>query len=179
MVPNTRRRQSSQSTNRQYDQSLAQLHERAANATGRPSTSDDRSTKIEELWAEINSGLDVTIPENFGPFLSRYLSRRAREVDNNERRARLCGCGNPMCNVLSGEMPARLQQPGGRFRQEPVTPERGREFVRMHSGCHAVQDALEAFDEARSEVRQNLIKIIRLGNSTANAPEIDEENIPT
>jgi hypothetical protein len=166
-------------TQSRYEQSLAQLHERATNATGRPSTDSEASEKIDELWTEINQGLDVTNPANFGPFLTKHLSKLARETPKSERRTRLCGCGNPMCNVLSGDLPARLKQPGGRFSTSEIKPQDARAFVRQHSPCHAVQDALESWSEARSEVRQNLARIIKLGNGAASTTKINEDNIPS
>ena len=161
------------------EKSLEQLYERATIHTSRTSHSPDVREEIDEHWEAIHSGLDPMQPENFGPYLSQFLTDRHQETDAKNRRSRLCGCGNPMCNVLNGGIPEALKTPRGRFRETAITPSKARSFVHNHRRCHAVQAALSQWDEERSRVRQNLLKIIQTASRTDDSPPINEDSIPS
>lgn len=165
--------------NSDRDQSLEQLYERATIHTSRTSHSPDVREQIDGHWEDIHTGLDPLEPENFGPFLTGVLADRHRETEPANRRGRLCGCGNPMCNVLNGDIPEALKTPRGRFRDASVTPSDARSFVHNHRRCHAVQAALSQWDEARSRVRQKLLKIIQAAGRTDDGPTINEDSVPS
>lgn len=157
---------------------LERLYRRATIAHAKSGLPDETRAEIDRLWVEIHSGFDVTVDANFGPFLGKFIAKRHRETPSNERASKLCNSGNHVCNVLHGEIPVWFERRQSRFDpDDPITPDDARRYIRRHPKCHAVRDALEAWDHDLQETKRKLQRIITLGMG-ATRPDIDLDNVP-
>lgn len=157
---------------------LETLHERAAIASSTASIDSAAEAKINRLWEQIHSGLDVTEDGSFGPFLSAFIRERYQNTPADERHQRICNSGNYLCATLNGQLPTALRPERGRFGSTRVTLERARDYAAENPGCVVVKDALEAFDEERAEVKQNLLEIIEVSRQQGSNVRISTDNVP-
>ena len=76
------------------------------------------------------------------------------------------------------ELPTELQTQRGRFGSERVTMARAREYVSDNPQCVVIADALDAFDQRRSEVKQNLLEIIATSRQQSSGVAVNRDNVP-
>lgn len=158
---------------------LERLYRRAVRASSKPSTDDERKQRIDDLWNEIHSGHDATDPDTFEAFLAAFIRKRHSEVAKDERTEKLCGCGNPDCNYLNGEIGASLKKPRGRFGSTKITKRDAREEVQHHPEAVVLHEALRYRDEKEAEVKRQLQRVISIANGApSETVDIDEDNIP-